>query len=76
MICPYCNNEMIDGNISCDGRSSLIFSPGDKRMPFFELIGGTGRLTAAQQKLWTGIVVKANFCKACQKIIIDTDVVK
>ena len=29
MLCPYCNKEMIDGNISCDGRSSLIFSPGD-----------------------------------------------
>lgn len=77
MNCPYCNKEMIDGNLSCDSRSSgLIFSPGDKRMPFFDLIGGTGQLTAAKQKLWTGIVVKANFCKACQKIIIDTDVVK
>ena len=35
MLCPYCNKEMIDGNLSCDGRSSLIFSPGDKRMSFF-----------------------------------------
>ena len=76
MLCSYCNNEMMDGNISCDGRSSLIFSPGDKRMPFFELIGGTGRLTAAQGGVWSGIRVKANFCRPCQKIIIDTDVVK
>ena len=67
---------MIDGNLSCDCRSSLIFSPGDKRMPFFEMIGGTGRLTAANGGVWTGIRVKANFCRPCQKIIIDTDVVK
>ncbi len=76
MLCPYCNAEMTDGNISCDGRSSLIFSPGDKRMPFFDMIGGTGRLTAAQGGVWSGIRVKANFCRACKKIIIDTDVVK
>lgn len=76
MLCPYCNAEMTDGNISCDGRSSLIFSPGDKRMPFFDMIGGTGRLTAAQGGVWSGIRVKANFCCACKKIIIDTDVVK
>ena len=76
MLCPYCNAEMTDGNLSCDGRSSLIFSPGDKRMPFFEMIGGTGRLTAALGGIWSGIRVKANFCRPCQKIIIDTDVVK
>lgn len=76
MICPYCNQEMVDGNLSCDGRSSLIFSPGDKRMPFSEMIGGTGRLTASQGGVWRGIRVKANFCRLCQKIIIDTDVVK
>lgn len=74
MLCPYCNKDMIDGNISCDGRSGLLFSKGDKRMPFGEMIDGTGRLTAAKQKLWTGIVVKAQFCKDCRKIIIDTDV--
>lgn len=76
MICPYCNKEMTDGNLSCDPRSGLIFSPGDKPLKFFDRIGGSGALTAAQVKWWTGIIVKANFCKACQKIIIDTDVVK
>ena len=76
MLCPYCNKEMTDGNLSCDARSSLIFSPGDKPLGFFDRIGGTGQLAAAKQKMWSGIVVKANFCKACQKIIIDTDVVK
>ena len=76
MLCPYCNQEMTDGNLSGDGRSSLIFSPGDKRLPFFELIGGTGRLTAAQDNVWTYSKVKANFCRPCKKIIIDTDVVK
>ncbi|MBR3764096.1 MAG: hypothetical protein IKK57_06045 [Clostridia bacterium] len=76
MLCPYCSKEMTDGNLSCDGRSSLIFSPGDKRMPFFDFIGGTGRLTAAQGGAWSGIRVKAGFCRECRKIIIDTDVVK
>ena len=77
MLCPYCNQEMTDGNLSGDGRSPLIFSPGDKRLPFFELIGGTGKLTAARQTFWeAGSRVKANFCKACKKIIIYTDVVK
>lgn len=76
MLCPYCNKEMTDGNLSGDGRSSLLFSPGDKRMPFSEMIGGTGRLTAAQSGVWSGIRVKANFCRPCKKIIIDTDVVK
>ena len=76
MLCPYCNQEMTDGTLSCDGRSSLLFSRGDKRMPFSEMLGGTGRLTAAQHRFWQGIVVKANFCPKCKKIIIDTDVVK
>ena len=76
MLCPYCNQEMTDGNLSADARSGLVFSPGDKRMPFTERIGGTGNLTAATNKLWTGIIVKASFCRPCQKIIIDTDVVK
>lgn len=77
MNCPYCNQEMMDGNLSGDGRSPLIFSPGDKRMPFFEMIGGTGRLTAAKDTFWTAASsVKARFCKGCKKIIIDTDVAK
>ena len=76
MLCPYCNQEMTEGNISCDARSSIIFSPGDKPMGFFDRIGGTGRLTAAQGGLWTGLIIKAQFCRPCQKIIIDTDVVK
>ena len=76
MLCPYCSQEMLDGNLSCDARSSLIFSPGDKPLKFFDRLGGTGQLTAAKQKLWTGIVVKANFCRACKKIVIDTDVMK
>lgn len=76
MRCPYCSKEMTDGNLSGDGRSPLIFSPGDKRMPFFEMIGGTGRLTAANGGAWSGIRVKAYFCRDCQKSIIDTDVVK
>ena len=77
MLCPYCNQEMTDGNLSGDGRSPLIFSPGDKRLPFVEMIGGTGKLTAARHSFWeAGSRVKANFCKACKKIIIDTDVVK
>ena len=76
MLCPYCNNEMTDGNLSCDARSGLIFSPGDKPLKFFDRIRGSGRLTAANGGVWAGIRVKANFCKACQKIIIDTDVVK
>ena len=76
MLCPYCNKEMTDGNLAGDGRSPLIFSPGDKRLPFFERIGGSGNLTAAEVNVWKGIRVKANFCRPCQKIIIDTDVVK
>ena len=76
MLCPYCNKEMIDGNLSCDPRSGLIFSPGDKPLKFFDRIGGSGNLTAAEVNVWKGIRVKANFCRLCQKIIIDTDVVK
>ena len=77
MRCPCCNQEMTNGNLSGDGRSPLIFSPGDKRMPFFEMIGGTGKLTAARNTFWeAGSRVKAYFCRPCQKSIIDTDVVK
>lgn len=76
MNCPYCGKEMTDGNLSCDARSGLIFSPGDKPLKFFERIGGTGTLTAAQGRMWSGLIVKASFCRPCQKIVIDTDVVK
>ena len=68
MLCPYCNKEMIDGNLSCDGRSSLIFSPGDKRMPFFEMIGGTGRLTAANGGAWAGMeFVTERLLRLCRR---------
>lgn len=76
MKCPYCDKEMAEGTLSGDMRANLTFSPDDKPLRWYDRLAGTGRLTAAMKGPWYTNKVKAQFCNACKKIIIDTDVTK
>lgn len=78
MKCPYCEKEMVAGTLSGDMRAVLTFSPDDKPLRWYDRLAGTGRLTAATKGSWLTYTykVEAQFCNACKKIIIDTDVTK
>ena len=77
MNCPFCNKEIPKGILSADGRSTVRWKEGDKKMGVFEGIGGIGIVTAAKQKhSWCAFTIEAYFCRECKKMIFDTDVTK
>ena len=73
MICPYCNGELREGEISCDSRSGVIWRENGKKLSFFDRLAGIGRVTAARNTLFHNHI-PAGFCAACRKMIIDTEV--
>ncbi len=75
MKCPYCNQEMENGIISGDGRSGVFWKKGDKKAGFMDRLGGAGKIEAAKYTLTT-FTMEANYCPACKKMIIDTDILK
>ena len=48
MICPYCGNEMQRGEIFGDARGGMHFRQAGKKLGFFDMLAGVGRLTAAR----------------------------
>lgn len=75
MKCPYCNQEMTDGILSGDGRSSVYFKTGDKKANFGDKIGGKGKVEAAKYTL-ASFTVEASYCAACKKMIFETEISK
>jgi len=73
MNCPYCNKEMKKGVVSGDGRSTVIFSEGDKPTKLLDRLDGSGALLS-QKRILSRFTIDACFCKDCRKLIIDTDV--
>ncbi len=73
MKCPYCNNEMIAGILSGDGRSNVTFKPGEKKTGGFDRLLGIGKVTAAKHTLAT-FTIDADYCPVCKKMIFDTDI--
>ena len=70
MKCPFCNAEMLVGNISQD-RYALKWVPSDKDrglLNFTPFVKGI-KLTSMSD----GITVKVFYCNKCRKIVIDQD---
>ena len=74
MLCPYCNNEMQHGEIFGDARGGMRFREDGKKLGFFEMLAGAGRITAV--KGWAQNIIPADFCRQCKKMIIETDITK
>lgn len=70
MKCPFCNAEMLVGNISQD-RYALKWVPSDKDrglLNFTPFVKGN-KLTSMSD----GITVKVFYCNKCRKFVIDQD---
>ena len=70
MNCPFCNAEMLVGNISQD-RYALKWVPSDKDrglLNFTPFVKGI-KLTSMSD----GITVKVFYCNKCRKFVIDQD---
>ena len=70
MKCPFCNAEMLVGNISQD-RYALKWVPTDKDrglLNFTPFVKGI-KLTSMSD----GITVKVFYCNKCRKFVIDQD---
>ena len=70
MKCPFCNAEMLVGNISQD-RYALKWVPSDKDrglLNFTPFVKGI-KLTSMSD----GITVKVFYCNKCRKFVIDRD---
>lgn len=73
MKCPFCGGEMQQGVLSGDGRSKVRWKADDQKTPFTDAFTDVGTLTAAKYTL-TSFTMKAHFCKACKKMILETGV--
>ena len=70
MKCPFCNAEMLVGNISQD-RYALKWVPSDKDrglLNFTPFVKGI-KLTSMSD----GITVKVFYCNKCRKFVVDQD---
>ena len=70
MKCPFCNAEMLVGNISQD-RYALKWVPSDKDrglLNFTPFVKGI-KLTSMSD----GITVTVFYCNKCRKFVIDQD---
>ena len=70
MKCPFCNAEMLVGNISQD-RYALKWVPSDKDrglLNFTQFVKGI-KLTSMSD----GMTVKVFYCNKCRKFVIDQD---
>ena len=70
MKCPFCNAEMLVGNISQD-RYALKWVPPDKDrglLNFTPFVKGI-KLTSMSD----GMTVKVFYCNKCRKFVIDQD---
>ena len=70
MKCPFCNAEMLVGNISQD-RYALKWVPSDKDrglLNFTPFVKGI-KMTSMSD----GITVKVFYCNKCRKFVIDQD---
>lgn len=75
MDCPYCGSAMQHGEIYGDGRMKVSWIP-QSRFPqtFWDkvLSADLHRLTDVAYK--SGFWIEADYCKACKKMIIETDI--
>lgn len=75
MKCPYCGGEMQHGEIFGDPRMKISWIPENRynktRMDKL-LSADIHRLTQVSYK--SGFWIQADYCKACKKMIFETDI--
>ena len=80
MKCPYCGELMKSGVIRYDSRSGLRWSAdGENPSSWDKLcgaLGGIGQLTAAEENGWERGSIRGDYCPACKKLMIETDIVR
>lgn len=67
MNCPFCEQEMIPGMMTGDGRSVVRWAPLDDKLSFVDKIVGKGIVTGATYKL--GFKIETQYCPHCKKMI-------
>lgn len=75
MKCPYCDGEMLHGNLQMDGRSGIHFQQEGKKLTFWDQLAGVGKVITKGRRLWA-IQIEADYCEKCRKMIFDTEVSK
>ncbi len=68
MICPYCQNEMKDGNIHATNSVPYWLAEGGKR-ELGDVVCGKGLLPV--KKTFAQHLIPCAYCPACKKLIID-----
>lgn len=78
MTCPYCGEQMQSGVIRYDNRFGLRWvNEAEKPSNWDKLcasLGGLGQLTAAEEDGWGRGRISGEYCAACKKLIIETDI--
>lgn len=80
MNCPYCDREMQHGQIHFGNISTLRWQPEGEQTSafnrFWNELGGIGGLTAVKPNGWGGGTISGDFCPTCQKMILQTGILK
>ena len=74
MKCPFCNNEMVSGVMSGDGRRQILWQPNDEKLGFMDRLVGKGALDAKYKM--AKFEINTEYCSSCKKMIFDTDISK
>jgi hypothetical protein len=75
MKCPYCGGEMQHGEIFGDGRMKVCWVPENRyNISIMDklLSADMHRLKNVTYK--SGFWIQADYCKACKKMIFETDI--
>ena len=72
MKCPYCEKEMQKGIISSNDRSKLFWEPENEKLGVMDKIVGKGIIDADYSL--AKFKIKADYCKACKKMIFNTNI--
>lgn len=74
MKCPFCEQEMVAGVMSGDGRSRVYWESSEEKVSTMDKVfGGKGLVESVTYSL-PKFKLKADYCPRCKKMIIDTGV--
>lgn len=73
MKCPFCEQEMIEGVMSGDGRSRVYWETPGNQLSFIDVIAGKGQVKNVEYSL-TKFKIKGDYCPRCKKMIFDTNI--
>ena len=78
MKCPYCNEEMQHGTMSCDGRGGTCFVQEGVKRTWGDALAGVGIVKAKSPgglNFWR-VEIEGDYCEKCKKLILDAEVSK